>query len=261
MQVIIRPTPEQATGIVARLVAKAVTANPDLVLGLATGDTMERFYGELVKMHEAERLDFSLVRTFNLDEYIGLPADDDRSYHAYMTRHLFSKINIDRRNTHLLDGMAPDPAAECRRYEDLIHHCGGVDLQLLGLGRDGHIGFNEPGSALYSRTRDKTLTPMTRKDNAKHFADPARMPHRALTMGVGTILDARRLVMLVTGTSKAVALAKAVEGPITSMMTATAIQLHPHCIVVADDAAASNLQAGEYYRWIFDNEPEWAEFH
>jgi glucosamine-6-phosphate deaminase len=260
MQVIIRPTEEEATRIVATLVANAIRVNPDIVLGLATGLTMERLYALLVRMHKEESLDFSLVRTFNLDEYVGLTADDGRSYHAYMTKHLFSGINIDRRNTHLLDGTAKDLGAECRRYEELIRHCGGIDLQLLGIGRDGHIGFNEPGSALYSRTRDKSLTPMTRRDNAKHFVDPSQMPHRALTMGVGTILDTRKLLLLATGESKAAVMAKAIEGPITSRMTATAIQLHQHCVVVADEAAASKLEEQDYYRWIFENEPEWAEF-
>jgi glucosamine-6-phosphate deaminase len=260
MQVIIRPTREEATRIVARLVEKAVRANPDLVLGLATGVTMERLYAMLVKLHRESKLDFSLVRTFNLDEYVGLAADDERSYHAYMTKHLFAGINIDRRNTHLLDGMARDLDAECERYEALIKHCGGIGLQLLGVGRDGHIGFNEPLSALYSRTRDKSLTPTTIKQNEKYFGGADRMPRRALTMGVGTILDCRKLIMLVTGDSKAGVLAKAVEGPITSMMTATAIQLHPHCIVVADEEAAAKLEARDYYRWIFENELEWEEF-
>jgi glucosamine-6-phosphate deaminase len=260
MQVIVRPTREEATRIVARLVAKAVRSNPDLVFGLATGLTMERLYARLVRIHREEKLDFSLVRTFNLDEYVGLAADDERSYHMYMTKHLFSHVNIDRRNTHLLDGMAKDLDAECQRYEDLIKHCGGIDLQLLGIGRDGHIGFNEPLSALYSRTRDKSLTPTTLAQNEKYFGGRDKMPHRALTMGVGTILDCKKLIMFVTGDSKAAVLAKAVEGPITSMMTASAIQLHPHCIVVADEEAASKLEARDYYRWIFENEPEWEEF-
>ena len=260
MQVIVRPQREEAIGIAARLVAKAIRSNPDLVLGLATGGTMERLYADLVKLRRTEKLDFSLVRTFNLDEYVGLTAEDPRSYHAYMTHPLCRHVNIDRRNTHLLDGMAPDLAAECQRYEDLIRHTGGIDLQLLGLGKVGHIGFNEPLSALYSRTRDKSLTPATIEQNAAYFGGADKMPHRALTMGVGTILDAKRLLMLVTGDSKASVLAKAVEGPITSMMSATAIQLHPHCIVVADEEAASALQARDYYEWIFEHEPAWAEF-
>jgi len=261
MQVIIRPTREEASRLAARLVAKALKAKPDLVLGLATGLTMERLYAMLVKLHKEEKLDFSLVRTFNLDEYVGLPADDEHSYHHYMKKHLFSQINIDPRNTHLLDGMAGNMEAECRRYEETIRHCDGIDLQLLGLGKVGHIGFNEPLSALYSRTREKGLTPATVKQNEKYFADPSQMPRRALTMGVGTILECKHLVMLVTGDSKAAILAKAVEGPITSMISATAIQLHPHCTVVVDEEAAAELRAQDYYRWIFDNEPDWAEYH
>lgn len=260
MQVLIRPTPEAATRIVAREVEKAVRANPDIVLGLATGSTMERLYEQLVRMHREEGLDFSLVRTFNLDEYVGLSADDPHSYHAYMNRHLFRHINIDRRNTHLLDGMAQDLGAECRRYEDLITRVGGIDLQLLGIGQDGHIGFNEPMSALYSRTRDKSLAPATLAQNARYFDGVHVMPRRALTMGVGTILNCRRLYLLATGAPKAPVIAKAVEGPISSMISASAIQLHPHCTVVVDREAGQDLQAKDYYEWIFQNEPQWEEF-
>ncbi|MFH1023347.1 MAG: glucosamine-6-phosphate deaminase, partial [Planctomycetota bacterium] len=225
MQVIIRPTREAASGLVARLVAREVRARPDLVLGLATGRTMERLYAILVRMCREEGLDFSRCRSFNLDEYVGLPPSDENSYRHYMERHLFGHINIKPRNTHLPDGMVKDLAAECRRYEEKIAACGGIDLQVLGLGRAGHIGFNEPLSALRSRTRDKSLTPMTIAENSTLFSDPARMPRRAITMGVGTILECRRLVMLVTGKSKAEVLAKAVEGPITGMISASAIQL------------------------------------
>jgi glucosamine-6-phosphate deaminase len=260
MQVIIRPTSEDAVRIVARLVARTVIVAPDAVLGLATGSTMEKVYEQLGRMHKEEGLDFSLVRTFNLDEYVGLAPDDPHSYHQYMETHLFSRINIDRRNTHLLDGMAQSLNAECARYEALIKRCGGIDLQLLGIGQDGHIGFNEPMSALYSRTREKSLTPTTIAQNARYFKDASLMPHRALTMGVGTILDCKRLVLLATGYPKADVLSKAVEGPISSMVTATAIQLHPSCRVVTDDGAGSLLKAREYYDWIFANEPEWEEF-
>lgn len=256
MQVILRPTRDDAIRVVARVVAKAIRAQPDLVLGLATGVTMERLYAMLVAMHRGDGLDFSLVRTFNLDEYVGLSDADPHSYHAYMNQHLFGRVNVDRRNVHLLDGMAKDLGAECRRYEDEIARCGGIGLQLLGLGRVGHIGFNEPLSALYSRTRDKSLTPETIAQNAPQFGGVDKMPRRALTMGVGTILSSRRLLMLVTGDSKAAVLAKAVEGPITSMMSATAIQLHPHATVVADAEAGSALQEKSYYQWIFENEPE-----
>lgn len=260
MEVVIQPDAERAALLVARLIAHAIKQKPHLVLGLATGRTMERVYRQLVRMHQEEGLDFSLCRTFNLDEYIGLPPDNPNSYRFYMNRHLFDHINIDPRNTHLPDGMADDLKASCRRYEACIAECGGIDLQLLGIGADGHIGFNEPLSALRSRTRDKALTPSTIAVNSALFDNPEDMPRRAITMGVGTILDARAAVLLVTGDSKADILAKAVEGPITSMVTASALQLHPACRVVVDEAAAANLQAQDYYRWIYATEPEWAEF-
>jgi len=260
MQVIIRPTQDDASRLAARLIAKAVRASPGLVLGLATGRTMERLYALLAAMHRDEGLDFSLCRTFNLDEYVGLPPSHESSYRYYMDEHLFRHINIDPRNTHLPDGMATDLAAECRRYEETIAGNGGIDLQLLGIGRAGHIGFNEPLSALRSRTRDKSLTPLTIAENSPLFKDPSAMPRRALTMGVGTILECKRLILLVTGGSKAPVLAKAVEGPVTSMISASAIQLHPSCTVIADEDAAEDLQEKDYYRWIFENEPEWEEF-
>ncbi len=260
MEVIIRPDAESAARLTARLIARAVRQKPDLVLGLATGRTMERVYALLVDMHRADGLDFSRCRTFNLDEYVGLSPDDPGSYHEYMRRHFFSKVNLDPARAHLPDGSAPDPDAESRRYEASIRAAGGIDLQLLGLGRSGHIGFNEPLSALQSRTRVKCLTEITIRENQTQFPDPSRMPRRAITMGVGTILECRRLLMLVTGEAKADVLARAVEGPITAMISASAIQLHPACTVIVDEAAASKLEGQNYYRWIFRTEPEWREF-
>lgn len=260
MEVVVRNSSQDASWLVAHMIADAVKAKPHIVLGLATGRTMERLYAKLVQLHRDEGLDFSLVRTFNLDEYIGLPPDDPNSYRYYMNHHLFDRINIDRRNTFLPNGMADDVENEGLRYESVIDAVGGIDLQLLGIGRAGHIGFNEPLSALKSRTRTKALTPLTIRENSGEFDDPARMPRRAITMGVGTILDAQRLLMLVTGSSKAEILAKAVEGPITSMVSATAIQLHPSVQVVCDDDAAADLSGREYYDWIFANEPEWAPY-
>lgn len=260
MEVIIRPDADAAAELVARIVADELRANPYLVLGLATGRTMERVYQRLVRMHKEEGLDFSLCRTFNLDEYVGLPPDSPHSYRNYMNKHLFSQVNIDLRNTHLPDGMAQDLDAECRKYEQLIERCGGIDLQLLGIGRSGHIGFNEPLSALKSRTRVKALSPQTIEQNAPLFGDRSKMPRRAITMGVGTILDCRRCILLATGEEKADIIAKAVEGPITSMISATALQLHPRCTVVVDEPAAAKLQGSDYYRWIFMNEPEWAPY-
>ncbi|MBI5383861.1 MAG: glucosamine-6-phosphate deaminase [Verrucomicrobia bacterium] len=260
MEVIIRPNADAAADLVARIIAKALHANPHLVLGLATGRTMETVYARLVRMNREEKLDFSLCRTFNLDEYVGLPASDRHSYRHYMNHHLFLQVNIDLRNTCLPDGTAADLDAECRRYEECIVKAGGIDLQLLGIGRAGHLGFNEPLSALRSRTRVKALAPVTRAQNAPLFANPDQVPHRAITMGVGTILDTRRCLLLATGAEKADIVAKAVEGPITAMISATTLQLHPHCTVVVDQAAAGKLQGSDYYRWIFENEPEWEAF-
>lgn len=260
MEVIIRSTAESAALLVAHILAKDLRTNPSMVMGLATGRTMEAVYRHLVQMHREQGLDFSLSRTFNLDEYAGVPPTDSRSYRSTMNTHLFNQVNIDLRNTHLLDGMANDLDAECRHYEEVIAKAGGIDFQLLGIGRAGHIGFNEPLSALRSRTRVKALAPVTLEQNAGFFGQADRVPRRALTMGVGTILDCRRCVLLATGRDKAEIIAKAVEGPITAMISATALQLHTRCTVVVDEEAASRLQGADYYRWIFANEPEWADF-
>lgn len=260
MEVIIQPTAEKAADLAAQIIAKELRKSPNLVLGLATGSTMEMLYALLVRKHQEDGLDFSLAATFNLDEYIGLGPQHENSYRYYMNQHLFHHVNIDLRNTHLPDGTAPDLEAECRRYEETIRDYGGIDLQLLGIGQSGHIGFNEPLSAMQSRTRPKALTPQTIAQNAPLFPRPGDMPRRALTMGVGTILEAKRCLLLATGERKATIVAKAVEGPVTSMISATALQLHPRCTVIVDEPAASKLHHRDYYRWIFDNEPEWDEY-
>ena len=260
MEAIIQPNKEAAASLVARIVARELRAHPSLVLGLATGATMEQVYRHLVRMHMEEKLDFSLCRTFNLDEYVGLFPGDANSYRHYMDRHLFRHVNLDGRNTHLPNGLAADLDAECLRYETAIQRAGGIDLQLLGIGKAGHIGFNEPLSALRSRARVKALTPTTIKQNAPFFGGADKMPRRAITMGVGTIIEARRCILLATGDSKADVIAQAVEGPITSMVTASALQLHARCTVVVDEEAGAKLKEKEYYRWIFENEPEWESY-
>jgi len=257
MQVIIQPDRESASELTSEIIAERIRNSPNSVLGLATGRTMERLYARLVEKHRTSGLDFSLIATFNLDEYIGLPPEDKNSYRFYMHKHLFDLVNIDPRNTHLPLGTAPDLEKECSTYEEKIQDLGGIDLQLLGLGKSGHIGFNEPLSALKSRTRTKALTPVTIAQNSPLFQTPVHMPKRAITMGVGTILDARQIVLLVTGESKANVLCKAVEGPVTSMISASALQLHENCVVIVDHAAGKFLQETEYYHWIFANEPEW----
>ncbi|MBU8902317.1 MAG: glucosamine-6-phosphate deaminase [Victivallales bacterium] len=260
MEVIIRPNTEVATELASQLIAEKISQKPFLCLGLATGRTMEKVYNKLVNLHKSGALDFSLVRTYNLDEYIGLSPDDPNSYRHYMNEHLFNKINIDLRNTHLPMGMADNLEDECHLYEESIKNNGGIDLQLLGIGRSGHIGFNEPLSALQSRTRDKALTPVTVAQNSPMFDPPESMPKRAITMGVGTILEADQIIMLVTGKEKAGILAKAIEGPISSMISATALQLHPKCTIIIDEDAAADLQCCDYYKWIFDNEPKWEPY-
>ncbi|HWD94695.1 MAG TPA: glucosamine-6-phosphate deaminase [Verrucomicrobiae bacterium] len=260
MEIIIQPDEQAAASLVARIIAADLRRKPELVLGLATGRTMDLVYRCLARLHGEEGLDFSRGRTFNLDEYVGLPPDNPNSYHYYMKEHLFRHLNIDPAKTHLPNGVAVDLDAECRRYEDLIQQAGGIDLQLLGIGRTGHIAFNEPLSSLRSRTRVKALSPLTLEQNGKYFGGADKVPPRAITMGVGTILESRRCILLALGKDKADVIAKAVEGPVTSMITATALPLHPRCAIVLDEAAAGQLTQKDYYRWIFAHEPEWQEF-
>ena len=260
MQVILLESKERAVELTARVIAEQLRRKPNSVLGLATGRTMEALYARLAQMHREEGLDFSLAVTFNLDEYVGLPPEHENSYRYYMNHHLFSRVNIDPRNTHLPNGMAADPEAAGAAYDALIKDVGGIDLQLLSVGASGHIGFNEPLSAMFSRTRVKALTPKTVEQNSPLFKDPADMPRLAITMGVGTILEAERCLVLVTGSSKARVLAKAVEGPVTSMISATALQLHANCTVVVDENAGDLLEQKEYYRWIFENDPQWTGY-
>ena len=254
MEVIPCPDRDRAVALTARIIETRLRAKPDLVLGLATGRTMEEVYARLV----ASGVSFARCTTFNLDEYVGLPPDDPNSYASYMRHHLFDHVNIDPARTHLPDGMAGDLAAAAADYEARIAAAGGIDLQLLGIGESGHIGFNEPLSALRSRTRDKILTPTTRRQNAGMFGgDEEAVPKRALTMGVGTILDTRELVLLASGTAKARVVARAVEGPLTARVSASAIQLHTACKVVLDAEAAAALEDIDYYRFVCRNEEKW----
>ena len=261
MEILIRPTAAHVARLVARLVLDRARQTPDLVLGCATGRTMEAVYDELVAGHDAGLADLTRLRTFNLDEYVGLAADDPRSYHHYMRVRLFDRVGLSPERSRLPDGVAADLPAEARAYEAAIAAAGGIDVQLLGMGETGHIGFNEPLSALMSRTREKALTPTTRAQNADMFGgDPDAVPRRALTMGVGTILEAREVLLVVTGAGKAEMLARATEGPITAAISATALQLHPHCKVIVDEAAAGALTGTDSYRFAYDNEPEWTAY-
>jgi glucosamine-6-phosphate deaminase len=253
MEIIIQPTAEAATSIAARLMGRLLREKPKAVLGLATGSTPLLLYRELVQM----KLDWRRVTTFNLDEYIGLSPAHPASYHSFMHENLFRQVNIPEKNIHIPDGMAGDIPALCERYEKQIRAAGGIDMQLLGIGSDGHIGFNEPTSSLASRTRIKTLTATTRRDNARNFGGEAQAPHHVITMGIGTIMEARHCLLLAFGKKKARAIAGAVEGPITAMNPASALQWHPRVTVCLDEAAASGLKMKKYYRWAFENKPDW----
>ncbi len=255
MEVIISKTYEELSKAAAAMVAKTLNAKPNAVLGLATGSTPLGLYKELVRMHKEEGLDFSHVTTFNLDEYVGLKPDHPQSYRHFMQENLFDHINIAPQNTHLPSATTDNHKAFCESYERMIDECGGVDLQVLGIGSDGHIGFNEPTSSLGSRTRIKTLTQQTIDDNSRFFKAGEKVPTYAITMGVGTILEAKKIILLSNGEGKASAIADAIEGPVTSMCTASALQLHEQVIYYLDTAAASKLKMRDYFEWIQANMP------
>jgi glucosamine-6-phosphate deaminase len=227
----------------ARIIATMIRKKPNSVIGFATGATPLGMYDELIRMHKEEGLDFSKVVTFNLDEYVGLPPTHEQSYHSFMWKHLFDHINVDSRYVHIPMGMAEDIEAQCLWYEEQIERFGGIDLQILGIGANGHIAFNEPGSSLGSRTRIKTLKPKTIKDNARFFQNKDEVPRFAITMGVGTIMEAKQLLLMASGKTKADAITATVEGPITAHYPATIVQMHRFATILVDRAAASKLTA------------------
>jgi glucosamine-6-phosphate deaminase len=226
---------------VARLFADLLDHRPDAVLGLATGATPIPIYRRLVAQVRHGRLSFRQAASFNLDEYVGIGADHPASFRHAMQRHLFDHVDLDPARAHVPDGSAADLEAEAARYEHTIRQAGGIDLQLLGIGRNGHIGFNEPGSALDSRTRVVTLAPATRAANRRAFPPGETVPTRALTMGIGTILEARAIVLVATGAAKASAVAAALEGPVAPSCPASALQAHRGAAIICDAAAASGL--------------------
>ncbi len=250
MEVLIREDYDELSHVAAAMVAHTVNSKPNAVLGLATGSTPLGLYRELARMHRQQSLDFSHVTTFNLDEYVGLSQDDPRSYHYFMNENLFQHINIPVQNVYIPSGTTVNYEAFCQWYENRIAACGGIDIQVLGIGSDGRIAFNEPTSSLGSRTRIKTLAQQTLADKARLFANADDVPIYAITMGVGTILEAKRLMLIATGENKADAVAAAIEGPVTSMITASALQLHGDVVVLLDRAAASKLKMINYYDWI-----------
>jgi glucosamine-6-phosphate deaminase len=253
MLLVLKPNSEELGREAARVVANAVRRNPALRLGLATGTTMLGMYLELVRLHREEKLDFSRVVTFNLDEYLGLPSHHPQSFRYFMQQNFFAHVNVTPNNIHIPDGAIKGNYQQyCAAYEEAIRASGGIDLQILGIGRNGHIGFNEPTSSLGSRTRLKVLSKETIEDNRNFFAAGEEIPQCAITMGIGTILEAKRILLLASGSSKATAIAKAIEGPLSAAVTASALQLHGEVTFIVDREAGAQLKQQEYYQRVLE---------
>ena len=252
MRLIIEPDYQQlskwaAEHVINRINSAQPTAEHPFVLGLPTGSSPEGMYANLVEAYRQGRVSFRNVITFNMDEYVGIPEEHPESYHSFMRRNLFDHIDCPQQNIHILNGNADDLQAECAAYEEAIKEAGGIDLFIGGIGPEGHIAFNEPGSSLASRTRIKSLTTDTIIANSRFFDnDLTKVPRQALTVGVATVTDAREVMILVNGHHKARALQAAVEGPVTQMWTVSAVQNHPHAIIVTDEAACDELRVGTY---------------
>jgi glucosamine-6-phosphate deaminase len=241
MLIIRKNSYEDISKLSAEIIAQKIRKKPNLVLGLATGSTPLGLYKELINMHKNEGLDFSKITTFNLDEYIGLPKTHNQSYHYFMYENFFNHINITQKLINIPDGMSEKHEIACNQYEDKIRHAGGIDFQILGIGRNGHIAFNEPGSSLSSRTRVKPLSKKTIKDNSRFFTSIDEVPTKAITMGIGTIIGSREILLLANGLNKAEIIKNCIEGPISAMHPASILQMHPKVTVLLDEDAASKL--------------------
>lgn len=252
MEIIILANQDAVYKEASSRVIEWIRKKPDAVLGLATGKTMLGIYENLIADHNRGHVDFSSVRTINLDEYLGLDREDPLSFHSYMFQNLFKFVNIKKQNILIPDPLPEDVERECEAYEEAIIERGGIDVQLLGIGRDGHIGFNEPSSSLMARTRVKTLTDETLKDN---FGS-TKGPRFAITMGIGTIMDAKEIILVAIGKEKAKAVSSMVEGPITSSCPASALQLHPRVKVILDNQSAHLLERKDYYMWVWEHKKE-----
>lgn len=257
MEVVILPDHLAIGRVAADAIEALVRRKPAAVLGLATGSSPLAVYDELARRHDDDGLSFASAHGFALDEYVGLPAGHPESYREVIRREFTNRIDILPGNVHGPDGSAVDIPAACTAYEESMRSAGGVDLQLLGVGTDGHIGFNEPGSSLASRTRIKSLIEQTRRDNARFFDSIDEVPHHVVTQGLGTIMDARHVLLIATGAQKAQAVHDFVEGPVAAICAASILQLHPHATILIDEAAASGLKLADYYRHTYANKPIW----
>ena len=242
MKVIVTNSYDETCAVIANMIKELVNAKPDAKLGLATGGTPVPIYKKLIEMNKAGEVDFSRVHTVNLDEYCGIPGTHDQSYRYFMQKNLFDHIDILPENTYVPSGLAEDPEEECRRYDELVKSFGYADLQLLGLGRNGHIGFNEPSDHFVKETHVVDLTESTIEANARFFASADDVPKQALTMGIGCIMAPRRILLIASGADKADAIYKTVCGPITPECPASILQLHPDVVLVCDEAALSKLE-------------------
>ena len=257
MEVIVLSTAADVARIAATQIASLVSARPEATIGLATGSSPQGVYADLGRRVDTGEVSFARARGFALDEYVGLAAEDPQSYRTTIDRDVVRPLGFDPARVQGPDGTATDLEAAAETYEAAIATAGGIDVQILGIGANGHIGFNEPTSSFASRTRVKTLAPQTRTDNARFFPEGQEVPMHCLTQGLGTILDARRLLLVAQGAGKAAAIAAAVEGPLTAFVPGSALQLHRHATVIVDEAAASELQLIDYYRHTAANKPEW----
>ena len=258
MEVVIVPDAKAGGELIAEAIAQLLRRTPDALLGVATGSTPLPVYEALAAKVRSGAVAVQRARIAQLDEYVGLPAEHPESYRSVLRREVLEPLGIPMDAFMGPDGTARDIPGACAAYDAALASAGGVDLQLLGIGTDGHIGFNEPCSSLASRTRIKTLTEQTRVDNARFFdGDIEQVPHHVITQGIGTILEARHLVLLATGEGKADAVAATVEGPIAAVCPASALQLHPHATVVVDEGAASKLKLADYFRYTYVNKPDW----
>lgn len=242
MRVRVLPDEASAVALVADRLCEILAAKPDSVLGLATGGTMEPLYAELVTRFRSGHVSFAQAKSFNLDEYVGMGPDHPQSYHHFMQRRFFDHVDFQPGANHLPDGASPDPAQAADAYEASIRDAGGIDLQILGIGRNGHIGFNEPHGSLCSRTRVETLAPSTREANQRFFSEDQTPPRQAVTVGLATIMDARRVILLATGQDKNWAVHAALEGPVSTRTPASVLQTHPDATIVLDRMAASALE-------------------
>ncbi len=258
MEVVITSCPEAAALVAADAIHLVLESSPRPVLGLVTGSSPLPIYWELIERYDNDQVSFGHARAFLLDEYVGLEVGHPEAYRSFIQRELTDHVDLPPDALFGPDGTSNDLSVAATGYEDLIRGSGGIDVQILGVGSEGHIGFNEPTSSFGSRTRLKTLTSHTRKDNARFFGDDVdAVPRHVLTQGIGTILDARHLVLIATGETKADPIARAVEGPLTAMVPASALQLHPRATIVLDEAAARQLTLANYYRETYANKPDW----